>query len=139
MVTYSPPYRLFLVKDPETGRRQQLHDEAEARQAAKDIARRTGGRLRAILVPSRCFYVLEYSRGSSRGQRVNTKKKTKFEAQEWVRERIRAARGPYCGAHQTLKLAVDEWIDELRMLRRSEKTLTNYRSQLRRPRQELRS
>ena len=36
MVTYSPPYRLFLVKDPETGKRRQLHDEAKAKQAAKD-------------------------------------------------------------------------------------------------------
>ena len=34
MGTYSPPYRLYLVKDPETGKRRQLHDEAKAKQAA---------------------------------------------------------------------------------------------------------
>ena len=77
MVTYSPPYRIYLVKDPETGKRRQLHDEDKAKQLAKDIAKRTGNRIKDILVPYGYFYVLEYSRGSSRGQRINTKKKTK--------------------------------------------------------------
>tara|TARA_B100000809_G_C15112392_1_gene521082 strand:+ start:208 stop:525 length:318 start_codon:yes stop_codon:yes gene_type:complete len=96
MVTYSKPYRLFLVKDPETGKRRQLKDEGKAR----EIAKRTGTRLKDILVPSNYLYVEEYRKGARCGRRINTRKKTRFEAQEWVRERIRTSRGPYSSTHQ---------------------------------------
>jgi len=129
MVTYSKPYRLFLVKDPETGKRRQLKDEANAKGIAKDIASRTGSRLKDILVRSTYLYVEEYRKGARCGRRINTRKKTRFEAQEWVRERIRASSGPYSSTQQLFRLAVEEWLDELRMLRRSDKTLTDYRSQ----------
>ncbi len=69
---YSSPFRLYLITDPETGRRYQRYGRKKGAALAEDIADRTQKPLETILTPSRCFYVLEYCRGGKRGRRVNT-------------------------------------------------------------------
>jgi len=126
---YSSPFRLYLITDPETGRRYQRYGRKKGAALAEDIADRTQKPLETILTPSRCFYVLEYCRGGKRGRRVNTHQGNRTLAREWVNDRIRRDSGPCRRANLDLEAAIDQWLEEKRLRRRTTKTLVNYRSQ----------
>lgn len=125
---YSEPFRLWSVTD-ERGRRQ-LTDEKKARALARDAAHATGKKPADILRPSRAWYVFEYTSRHPKGRRRSTGRETKYEAQEWVKARLRSGAPTTKARGQvTFSEAVDEWLEELRLRRRSERTLAGYRSQ----------
>jgi integrase len=124
--TYSSPFKVYLLKDASTGKRRQLTDKDKAETEAAEIAKRTGKPVAEIVTASRYFYVTEIRPGR-RVRRLCTKKPTATEAKQWTNARI--ARGPTTAAPKDLfSVAVDLWIEDKRIARKDEKTLTDYES-----------
>lgn len=130
-IWHGPPFRLFSVTEA-AGNRRQFTNQKNARALAREVAKETGQRLADVLRPSLNFYVMEYTDRRPRGRRVCTKCSTKFEVEEWKRTRIRDGR-PYrsSNARRSVQDAVDDWLTDLEIQRRSAKTLRDYRSQSR--------
>lgn len=125
---YGPPFRLYLVTDPKTGRRVQLSDRERAEELAARLAAKTRVAADSLIAPSRYWYTNRYT-GSRRTIRVNTKCPTKHQAQNWIDERVRdVGAGTLEPRQQRFAAAVDAWIEEKRVARYAEKTIVDQRS-----------
>ena len=112
MPTFSEPFRLYLIKDPLTGKRRQLADEAEARAIAKELAVTSGRPVSSILVSSKYWYCSQYADGG-KVRRINTKMETKHEARKWRDARSAMALSGHVGfTKKPLAEAIDIWLKE---------------------------
>lgn len=128
MAKFSAPFRLYLLKDPATGKRRQVIDAKEAKELAREIADRTGARERDILAPSRSWYVYTYAGRNRRGKRINTRQPTKYAAEKWLEDRQGKTVAPV--ARVTFGEATKEWLEEKdqdRKRPRSPRTMRAYR------------
>ena len=131
MPTFSPPFRIFEVVLPH-GRRRQLLDRARAEALAETLSRRlrrwAGRKVAAesLISTSKFWYSRKCS--GAKTQRVSTKATTKPEAIRWIEAaRARQLSGAAEPREQTFTTAIELWLEEKRLSRRAEKTLTDYR------------